>query len=503
MYKLHLILKYLRKRRIAWVSLVAVTLCTAMVLVVISVMGGWLRMFEQSFHGLSGDVIVRSRSLTGFSHYDQVIARLQQLPSVEAATPIIRTYGLININNLELQGVQVLAFPGDRIGKVNNFPESLWLWKNPQDMPSISLGDEAETPQEKVAKQGIFDKPLTAETYRAITGWKNKEESRGSDPAGWSGMILGADLLGIGRDKQGDITGRDDRLYTFPVKLTVLGLSQDFSVDLGNKSERTYWIADDSRTQVWQYDSNFVYVPFEQLQADLGMTEKTVTDKRTKKKVTIPARTSEIHVKVRPEWQDGAKLVEAREQIEAAVDEVLDAQTRRGGVALWPEIVVQTWRESQAKWLGAIEKEKLLTVFLFGIISVVAIFLIFCIFYMIVAEKTKDIGIIKSVGASAGGVMGIFLGYGAAIGIVGAGLGLLFSFLIVKYINEIHTWLGRRLGVQVWDPEVYLFDQIPNTMDPKETTIIVAIAVLASVIGALVPAIRAARMNPVEALRWE
>ena len=63
--------------------------------------------------------------------------------------------------------------------------------------------------------------------------------------------------------------------------------------------------------------------------------------------------------------------------------------------------------------------------FLFGIISLVAVFLIFCIFYMIVVEKTKDIGIIKSVGATAGGVAGIFLGYGLAIGIVGASLGLL------------------------------------------------------------------------------
>src|SRR5687767_4119002 len=73
MYKLHLILKYLRKRRIAWVSLIAVMLCTAMVLVVISVMGGWLRMFRESFHGLSGDVIVKGRSLTGFPHYQTVL----------------------------------------------------------------------------------------------------------------------------------------------------------------------------------------------------------------------------------------------------------------------------------------------------------------------------------------------------------------------------------------------------------------------------------------------
>src|SRR5881275_938015 len=100
MYKLHLILKYLRKRRIAWVSLLAVTLCTVMVLVVISVMGGWLRMFRDSFHGLSGDIVISSpRALSGFPFYQEMIDRIEKLPEVEAAAPVIKAYGLINIQD--------------------------------------------------------------------------------------------------------------------------------------------------------------------------------------------------------------------------------------------------------------------------------------------------------------------------------------------------------------------------------------------------------------------
>src|SRR4051812_23493416 len=139
MYKLHLILKYLRKRRIAWVSLVAVTLCTTMVIVVISVMGGWLRMFEQSFHGLSGDIIVDANSLTGFGHYQEMIDRIEKLPSVEAAVPTIRTFALINIANRKSSGVQVMGFPIEKIGRVNNFPQSLWRGYN-------QLVDEAKKP---------------------------------------------------------------------------------------------------------------------------------------------------------------------------------------------------------------------------------------------------------------------------------------------------------------------------------------------------------------------
>src|SRR5205085_7484634 len=125
------------------------------------------------------------------------------------------------------------------------------------------------------------------------------------------------------------------------------------------------------------------------------------------------------------------------------------------------------WFNSQptAKFLAAVEHEIVLTTLLFTIISVVAVFLIFCIFYMIVVEKTRDIGIIKSVGATSGGVAQIFLGYGLAIGIIGGGLGLLAAWLIVHNINELHAWLGRAFGIAIWDPQVYAFDTIPNKMD--------------------------------------
>src|SRR4051812_48657660 len=99
MYKLHLILKYLRRRRIAWVSLIAVMLCTTMVLVVISVMGGWLDMFEANARGLTGDVVIRSQGLSGFPYYEEMIAAVKSDREVVAAVPLIETFGLVNIDN--------------------------------------------------------------------------------------------------------------------------------------------------------------------------------------------------------------------------------------------------------------------------------------------------------------------------------------------------------------------------------------------------------------------
>ena len=470
MYKLHLILKYLRKRRIAWVSLIAVMLCTAMVLVVISVMGGWLRMFRESFHGLTGDVIVQGESMVGFPHYEEIIRRVERLPEVEAAVPTLETYGLVNFNNRVKKGVRVLGIPIDKIGQVNRFHESL------------NLQYQEPTSQGLAPPKASFDLLPNVEYERLLP-------NSPSPVRDWPGMIVGLGVVGGGKNESGEIE-RPGGLYEAWAKLTVLGIDADSSnVNIReDKSERRYWVVDDSRTKIWQYDNMYVYVPFHVLQVDLRME---AIDGQ-------PARTNDIQIKLK----DGVDLKLARDKIATIVDDVMMNANPKGLDLDFP-YSVETWEETQALYLGAIEKEKVLVTMLFGVISVVAVFLIFCIFYMIVVEKTKDIGIVKSVGATSQGVAGIFLGYGLAIGVVGGGFGLLAAYLIVRNINEIHTWLGNQMGIVMWDPAVYAFDTIPNTMDPTEVTIIVAVAVIASVIGALVPALRAARMNPVEALRWE
>jgi lipoprotein-releasing system permease protein len=461
MYKFHLILKYLRKRRIAWVSLIAVMLCTTMVLVVISVMGGWIRMFRESFHSIGGDVVVQSTRLEGFPHYEEMIRQITALPEVKAAAPVLKSFALINVNNQIRKGVEVVGYPPN-ISDINGFVESLNLRK----------------------ESGTVDFSLRKDiTYRPPPGYQSPRPV-----TEWDGMIVGLGVLGIGKDEEGNVH-RPELMYRVPVTLTVLPISPESSqIDMTEKASRFFWIVDDSRTKVYLYDSNTVYVPFDVLQRDLRME---ATDE------SPAARTSEIQVALKPD----ANLAQAK----AKVANIVDTIARQHGFFddFLPIYSVKTWEETHKTFLGAVEKEKLLVTMLFAIISVVAIFLIFCIFYMIVVEKTRDIGIIKSVGATSSGVAGIFLGYGMAIGIVGGGLGLLLGWLIVRYINELHDGLAKLTGQYMWSPETYLFDTIPNSMNPTEVTIIVAVAIISSIIGALVPAVRAARMHPVEALRWE
>ena len=137
------------------------------------------------------------------------------------------------------------------------------------------------------------------------------------------------------------------------------------------------------------------------------------------------------------------------------------------------------------------------------LIIAVAGFGILAIFFMIVVEKTRDIGILKSLGASGRGVMGIFLTYGLSLGLVGSGVGMVLGLLFVRYINPIADLLGWITGRPLFNPEIYYFYKIPTLVSPQTIAWIVAGALAIAVLASVLPARRAARLHPVEALRYE
>jgi lipoprotein-releasing system permease protein len=521
-----LMLRYLMKRRIAWVSLIAVMLCTAMVLIVISVMGGWLRMFRETNHDLIGDLIISRPGLDGFSHYEEMISDIEKLPGIQAATPTIHTgaiaeIGLQNMimsNNAIHALVEVVGLDIKKIGQVNGFVRSLYLQKElllkkadddakeaaderqrastrPASEAELAASEMSEATTDdamadayraKAANFPSFDKPLPDYVY-ANQGFKG-------DPTRWGGIIVGSGVI--------DLHGHEPRsegIYEARVKLTVVKVQADEGgPSLEDRtSTNYYWLVDDSHTNVFQVDQNRVYLPFDVLQKQLDMGASTYTDANTQQQVTVPARCNEILISVKP----GVDPHSVKLQIQAIVDQV----TQKYGLDYggFGQLSVETWEEHQQDFLSAVEHEESLLVILFAIISIVAIFLIFCIFFMIVMEKTRDIGIVKSLGATSSSVAAIFLGYGLSIGLLGGGMGLVLAYFVVHYINQLHTWMGEHMGIEIWNAKTYLFDTIPNTMDSHDVGVIVAVAVLSSVLGALVPAIRAAKMNPVEALRWE
>jgi lipoprotein-releasing system permease protein len=176
--------------------------------------------------------------------------------------------------------------------------------------------------------------------------------------------------------------------------------------------------------------------------------------------------------------------------------------------ALFPEesaeaYSVQTWEDKQGSLLAAIAVERgLLNVLLFMIIAVAG-FGILAIFSMIVVEKTRDIGILKALGASNGGVMKIFLSYGLLLGVVGAVLGTGFGLTITYYLNEIEHALTKMTGQAIFPRDVYYFSEIPTNIQLSSMMWVNIGAVCIAVLFSVLPALRAAMLHPVRALRYE
>jgi lipoprotein-releasing system permease protein len=167
------------------------------------------------------------------------------------------------------------------------------------------------------------------------------------------------------------------------------------------------------------------------------------------------------------------------------------------------EFQVQTWEDKQGALLAAISVEKgILNVLLFLIIGVAG-FGILSIFAMIVAEKTRDIGILKALGASNGGVMKIFLGYGLLLGVVGAGLGTALGLSITMNINNIEKLLAAITGEDLFPRNIYYFDEIPTYIQGVTVVLVNLGAIAIAVLSSVLPALRAALLHPVRALRYE
>jgi lipoprotein-releasing system permease protein len=334
---------------------------------------------------------------------------------------------------------------------------------------AVLAATEGEKPPEdddSPADDKADDKaPARADPFRAA----RPEEGRRMDPAKeqFTGIVPGIGLASF-RDSTGVdrflVLPGDDVKITFPTAGTPPKAVSD-----------TFTIVDFYESKMSEYDSNFVFVPIQSLQRMRGMIEP---------QTGIPSVNS-IQIKLKP----GADLDAVRNRLRQVFPAELYA--------------VSTWRDKQGPLLSAVDMEMaVLNILLFMIIAVAG-FGILAIFFMIVVEKTRDIGILKSLGASASGIAGIFLGYGLFLGLVGAGAGLALGLAITWNINSIRTAVEWCTGERVFDPSIYYFFRIPTIVHPGTILWIIAGAVAIAVASSVLPALRAARLHPVEALRHE
>jgi lipoprotein-releasing system permease protein len=163
-------------------------------------------------------------------------------------------------------------------------------------------------------------------------------------------------------------------------------------------------------------------------------------------------------------------------------------------------VSVQSWKEYRRAVVAPMEQEQLILSLMFVLVGITTVFIVFVVFYMIVNNKRKDIGVLKSVGASNTGVLSLFQGFAFGIGSVGSCAGVLFAWLFLSRINQIEQWSYKHLGIQLWDRTIYVIGDIPNHVEPSVLAVIVSCAILSCLAGALVPSYLAVRLRPVETL---
>ncbi|MFC3208051.1 lipoprotein-releasing ABC transporter permease subunit [Aquamicrobium soli] len=217
-----------------------------------------------------------------------------------------------------------------------------------------------------------------------------------------------------------------------------------------------------------EYDSSIIYMPFSEAQLYFNMEGK--------------AQTIEIYV-------------DNPDNVDALKPKVEEAAQR--------QIFLTDWRQRNQTFFSALEVERNVMFMILTLIVLVAALNIISGLIMLVKDKGHDIAILRTMGASRGAILRIFLMTGAAIGVAGTLAGVALGVVIclnVERIREFFSWIS---GTVLFNPELYFLSQLPAKMDFSETFSVVAMALVLSFIATLFPAWRAAKLDPVEALRYE
>ena len=294
-----------------------------------------------------------------------------------------------------------------------------------------------------------------------------------------TGAILGVGTIsGMRRRHLNPQTGKEEireSLSTLPgadVTLSFLAAAAENS--LPSIVYDRFTIVDLYECNMAEYDDSFVFVPIEKLQELRRMIAPDGT-----------RMASQLLIKAKP----GVRIEDLRDRLSESPE--------------FPEQLyyVETWKDQQATTLAAVATElSLLNVVLF-LSCGGAGFCILAIFYMIVVDKRRDVGILKSLGASGAGILQIFLFYALALGVVGTSLGMILAFWFIAHLQEIADFLSRLMGHEVFDPTIYMFSKVPAIVDPWTVFWIDVGALFVATGASVIPAVRAARLKPVDTLR--
>jgi lipoprotein-releasing system permease protein len=292
-----------------------------------------------------------------------------------------------------------------------------------------------------------------------LTGFR--EVSRSLSPGAMQRFQGGAQVI-VGQrlaDRMGLLPGMTITLLTARGNVTPFGVTP---------RAKTYTIAGTFSVGMAEYDSTFVFMPLREAQAYFNQQGQ--------------ATAVEIML------SDPENAGDMREKI--------------AGVLSAPARIID-WREANATFFNVLKIERNVMFLILSLIILVAALNIVSGMIMLVKDKGRDIAILRTMGASKGAIMRVFLISGSSIGIIGTLIGVVLGVVFCWNIESIRQFASWVLDVKLFDPEIYQLTRMPATMESGEIVAVVIMALSLSVLATIYPAWRAARLDPVEALRYE
>ncbi len=438
--------RYVWKRRISLLAITAVALCVFIVVVVMTVMNGLVGEFRGKNHRFVGDCVVGTESLVGFAYSDEFLALLDRQDFIEGASPVVRGFGLLTQPGAEWNmGVEIWGLDLARHIRATDFAATLYYHRqNP--------------------------------TAAFVPSYNSS----------LPGCIVGIDMLPGSRNPDGTYfhppQPRQYELVVSGFPLTPKGGLARAGTDLVNTLH--VFLSDDSHSGLVKIDGRVVYLPFETARELFGMAG------------SIP-RTTAIHIRFRP----SVGLDEGCRRVDQLWNEFAQSCRDRQYAYHLDGVRVQSWIENRRAAIAPMEKEQTMMIFLFLMLGLITVFIIFVVFYMIISHKSKDIGVLRSVGVSPLGVLTMVLLFATLVGILGGSVGIVAGSAFLTKVNDIEDWLYQTRGWQVWNRSVYAIGDIPNEIHVPVLVVIGFSALAACWLGALFPALQAARKRPIETLQ--
>ncbi|MCB9882473.1 MAG: ABC transporter permease [Planctomycetes bacterium] len=480
--------RYIASRGIVWLSVIGYAVGVMALIVVSSVMNGFAEQVRTSVRGSLCDLTITHVPLTrgagkapDFSAVRDALAKIDGIDSTRMARRI-SWFGAVTQTHDE----ERRANDNGSYTWVENDTRSLNLLRGrievmPCELVGIDLEDDARTSNFTESIRGLrrtrhvrdvpvidpedpfYVKHPPDEAYvPALGGYERNLESWG--PFG----VLGAYMLNeLGLDR-GDM-------------ITVMMPPQDLTASPSDLAlgTRRILVSGTFRTGKREFDGYKVFLDRTQLAQVLGVSDRP-EDYYTE-------------IVLRVEATDDEELHALREDV-----------TRQLNALGMPwQFRVKTWMEQRTVILQAINYEKKMIVLLLGLIVLVAGINMFTTLWMMVTEKTKDVGILSALGSSRLGILQLFLTMGSFIATIGGSLGLLGGLAVVRHLGQIEQFLFATFQFKMFNPEIYMFDTLPAVLDPEGVILILTWTLIGAVVFSVAPAIRAALKHPVQSLRYE